>query len=259
MFKIASNFGIHITRKISSIKKLAKYPVPVGILIFGSLWGLLQGTVGAAFGSFDSFFKSQLHVCPCPLVGAILGIPIMTAALAIYKRPAMLIGIGAVAIPFSFLAIPIQHIPAFTTVSTTYPIINPIIAMIFSSVIFSVVSTLVMRKSELTPSVLIGAGASTGFLSSIAFVYTVVGLGAPILKVSGLSGPLAYIATNGVIWTAISAATSPVGYLTAPKLQLKISPLISRNTLFYRLAPVLLIALCLVGTALAAAVGLRTL
>ena len=248
-----------ISRKTGFKKILVRYPAPVGILIFGSIWGLLQGTIGAAFGSADSFFKSQLHICPCPLVGAILGIPIMTAALAIYKRPAMLVGIGIAAIPFSFLAIPIQHIPAFTTATTTYPIINPIVAMIFSSVIFSIVSTLVMRKSELTTSVLIGAGALSGFLSSAAFIYTVVALGAPILKASGLSGHLAYIATNGLLWTAISAATSPTGYVMAPKLQLKISPLLSQNTWFYRLTPVIVVAVCWIVSATAAAVGLRTM
>ncbi len=250
-------FGI--SRKTAIKKTLVKYPVPVGILIFGSIWGLLQGTIGAAFGSLDSFFKSQLHVCPCPIVSAILGIPIMTAALAIYKRPAMLIGIGLAAIPFSFLAIPIQHIPAFTTAATTYPIINPVIAMMFSSITFSLIATLVMRKSELKTPILIGAGALSGFLSSIAFIYTVVALGAPILKATGISSQFAYIATNGLVWAAISAATSPVGYATAPKLQLKISPLISQNRWFYRLAPVALIVVCWVVSAIFAAAGLRAL
>jgi len=87
----------------------------------------------------------------------------------------------------------------------------------------------------------------------------VVALGAPILKASGLSGHLAYIATNGLLWTAISAATSPIGYVMAPKLQLKISPLISRNVWFYRLAPVIVITICWVVSAAAAAVGLRAL
>ena len=249
----------HIPRKTGLKKILVRYPAPVGILIFGSIWWLLQGTIGAAFGSLDSLFKSQLHICPCPIVGAILGIPIMTAALAIYKRPAMLVGIGIVAIPFSFLAIPIQHIPAFTTAATTYPIINPIIAMIFSSITFSLIATLVMKKSELTTPMLIGAGALSGFLSSIAFIYTVVALGAPILKATGIGSPFVYIATNGVIWAAISAATSPVGYLTAPKIQLKISPLISQNRWFYRLAPVALIVVCWVVSAIFAAAGLRAL
>jgi hypothetical protein len=254
------NFRVFYIPRKNGFKKISvKYPAPVGILIFGSIWGLLQGTIGAAFGSLDSFFKSQLHVCPCPIVGAILGIPIMTAALAIYKRPAMLVGIGIVAIPFSFLVIPIQHIPAFTTAATTYPIINPIIAMIFSSITFSLIATLVMRRSELTTPVLIGAGALSGFLSSIAFIYTVVALGAPILKATGIGSQFAYIATNGLIWTAISAATSPVGYITAPKIQLRISPLISQNRWFYRLAPVALIVVCWVVSAIFAAAGLRTL
>ena len=240
-------------------KTLTKYPAPVGILIFGSIWGLLQSTIGGVFGSFDSFFKSQLHVCPCPLVGAILGVPIMTAALAIYKRPAMLVGIGLTAAPFSFLVIPIRNIPAFTTPATTYPIINPVIAMIFSSITFSLITTLVMRKSELTTPILIGAGVLSGFLSSIAFIYTVVALGAPILTAARLSGQLAFIATNGVLWTAISAATSPLGYATAPKLQLKLSPLISGNRWLYRLAPVAIIAVSLVVSAMFAAAGIRPL
>jgi len=169
------------------------------------------------------------------------------------------VGIGLAAIPFSFLVIPIQHIPAFTTPATTYPIINPVIAMIFSSIIFSLTATLMMRRFEITTPVLIGAGALSGFLSSIAFIYTVVALGAPILKATGISSQLAYIATNGMVWTAISAATSPVGYATTPKLQSKISPLISRNTWSYRLAPVVLIAVCWAVSAAAAAAGLRAL
>ena len=240
-------------------KTLTRYPAPVGILIFGSIWGLLQSTIGGVFGSFDSFFKGQLHVCPCPLVGAILGVPLMTAALAIYKKPAMLVGIGLTAAPFSFLVIPIRNIPAFTTPATTYPIINPVIAMIFSSITFSLITTLVMRKSELTTPILIGAGVLSGFLSSIAFIYTVVALGAPILNAARLSGQLAFIATNGVLWTAISAATSPLGYATAPKLQLKLSPLISGNRWLYRLAPVAIIAVSLVVSAMFAAAGIRPL
>lgn len=245
-------------RKIGIRQKLVKYPVLVGILVFGSMWGLLQGTVGAAFGSFDAFFKSQLHVCPCPLVGSLLGIPILAAALAIYKRPSMLAGIGLVAAPFSFIAVPIQHISAFTTAATTYPIINPIVSMVFTSIIFSIVAALAMKKYELTTPTLVVAGALSAFLSSVAFIYTVVALGAPILTAVKLNA-LTYIATNGVIWTAISAATSPVGYMVAPRLQLKISPLILRNRWSYRLAPVALVIVCLVGSALAAAAGLRAL
>ncbi len=244
-----------IPRRIQ--KSLASYPTWIGILIFGSIWGALECTVGGALRlGFGPFFKSQLHMCPCPLLMFAFGFPVMAAALAIYKKPAMLLGIGLVAASFSFLVIPIQNVPAFTTPLTTYPLINPAIAIVLSSVIFGFVASLVARKVPLSTLTLAGIGALSAMLSSIAFVYTVVGLGAPILEATGLSGQLAFIATNGTAFTAMSAATLPFGYLAGVKIDLALSHWIRVKPWLYRAGPIAVLILCWGASITVTAAGL---
>lgn len=69
--------------------------VIIGILVFGSIWGLLEATLGGF-----------LNMIIFPNKGAIMGgigIAIMGAALAIYRKPTMLPGIGIVAASFKCL------------------------------------------------------------------------------------------------------------------------------------------------------------
>jgi len=238
-------------------RNLASYPFPIGILIFGSIWGFLESTVGGALRlGFGPFFKSQLHVCPCPLLAFALGLPVMAAALAIYKKPVMLLGIGLVAASFSWLVIPIQNVPAFTTPLTTYPIVNPTVAIVLSSITFSLVASLVGRKMALSTPTLAGVGALSCMLSSIAFIYIVVYLGAPILNAVGLSGPIDYIATNTTIFIAMSAATVPLGYLAGLKLQPGVSHLFRIRPWLYRVGPLAVLVLCWGASVVAVAAGL---
>lgn len=205
---------------------------------------------------FGPFFKTQLHICPCPLLAFALGLPIMAAALAIYKKPAMLVGIGLVAASFSWLVIPIQNVPAFTTPLTTYPIVNPTIAIILSSIVFSLIASLVRGKLPMSTSTLVGMGVLSSMLSSIAFIYIVVYLGAPILTAAGLSGPIAYIATNTTIFTALSAAMVPLGYIAGLKLQLGVSHLFRMRPWFYRVGPLAVLVFCWGASIAAIAAGL---
>lgn len=211
---------------------------------------------GALRLGFGPFFKSQLHICPCPLIAAVVGFSVMAAALAIYKKPTMLVGIGLVAASFSWLVIPIQNVPAFTTPFTTYPIVNPTVAIVLSSITFSLVASLVGRKMALSTPTLAGVGALSCMLSSIAFIYIVVYLGAPILNAVGLSGPIDYIATNTTIFIAMSAATVPLGYLAGLKLQPGVSHLFRIRPWLYRVGPLAVLVLCWGASVVAVAAGL---
>lgn len=246
-----SCISLHVRRN------LASYPFPIGILIFGSIWGLLESTLGGAFRlGFGTFFKTQLHICPCPLLAFAFGLPVMAAALAIYKKPAMLLGIGLVAASFSFLVIPIQNIPAFTTPLTTYPIVNPAVAIVVSSIVFGLITSLAMKKLPMSTPTLVGVGALSCMLSSIAFIYIVVYLGSPILNAAGLSGPIAYIATNTTIFTAMSAATVPLGHFAGLKLQPSVSHLLRVKPWLHRVGPLAVLVLCWSASIVAIAAGL---
>jgi hypothetical protein len=178
----------------------------------------------------------------------------MAAALAIYKKPTMLVGIGLVAASFSWLAVPFYNVPAFTTPYTTYPIVNPTVAIVLSSLTFALVASLMERKLTLSVPNLVGAGALSSMLSSVAFIYIVVYLGAPILTAAGLSGPIAYITTNATIFAAISAAALPLGYLAGLKLPLKVSPLIKEKPWLHRVGPLMVLILCWSASVVAIAV-----
>jgi len=103
---------------------------------------------------------------------------------------------------------------------------------------------------------LVGMGALACALSSIAFIYIVVYLGAPILTAAGLSGPIAYIATNTTIFIAMSAATVPLGYLAGLKLQPGVSHLFRIRPWLYRVGPLAVLVLCWGASVVAIAAGL---
>jgi len=205
---------------------------------------------------YAMYMVTHLHFCPCPFIATAIGFPVIAAALAIYKRPSMLVGIASVAALFHWLVVPIQHVPIFTSPLTTYPYINPTIFIILSSIVFSLIASLVKRRLAITTRLLAGIGALSAMLSSIAWIHIVDLLGAPILTATGLYTPLAYLATNGVIWMAISTATLPLGYLAGLRLPLKISPLFDKRPWLYRLGPLMVVVLCWSVSIAVFAVGL---
>ena len=76
----------------------------IGILVFGSIWGFFEATLGGF-----------LNLIIFPNKGAIMGgigMAIMGCALAVYRKPAMLPGIGLVAASFKWLNAWLLFVPA---------------------------------------------------------------------------------------------------------------------------------------------------
>jgi hypothetical protein len=239
-------------------KTLGSYPAWVGTLIFGSIWGFLEATVGAAVRLSLQPFKPQIHMCPCPLMMFLFGFPIMASVLAIYRKPVALLGTGLIAAGLSLLTIPILSVlgvPIFTAPANTYPFINPAVAIALSSVVFGLVAGLA-RKLTLNTFTLAGMGALSAMFSSIAFIYAVVGIGAPILKALQLSGPLTYVALNGTIFAAMAALTVPIGYMLGVRANLAFGRLVEVKPWLYRVGPTVVAVLCWAGSAVAISAGL---
>ena len=105
----------------------------IGVVVFGSIWGFLEATLGGF-----------LHMIIFPNKGAIMagiGIALMASALAIYKKPGMLPVIGIVAASFKLMSAWIFSLPV-----TSIHIINPAMAIIFESLVFSLVAVFLMKK-----------------------------------------------------------------------------------------------------------------
>ena len=214
----------------------------IGILVFGSIWGFLEATLGGF-----------LHMIIFPNKGAIMsgiGVALMASALAIYRKPAMLPGIGIIAASFKLLDVWLFALPA-----ASIHIINPAMAIIFESLAFGLVAVFVMNKIAKNVPIAIGAGVLAGLMSATAWVYfAIYVMNAPAYaRVVFTAG--GFIANQGVVQAAFFGILLPVGYMIGEKLAAKTSPMLMRRSLYYATSAAV-ICLCWGISAVAKMAGL---
>ncbi len=166
-----------------------------------------------------------------PNKGAIMsgiGVAVMASALAIHKKPSMLLGIGIVAASFKLLDVWLFSLPI-----TSIDIMNLAMSIIFESLAFSLVVVFLMNRIGENPFVGIGAGVLTGLVSAIAWVYfAIYVMNAPayhrVLTTVG-----AYIPNQGVIQAVFVGIFLPLGYLVGEKLAATTSSVLVRKPLYY--------------------------
>ncbi|UCB44123.1 MAG: hypothetical protein JSV77_05705 [Dehalococcoidales bacterium] len=192
----------------------------IGILVFGSIWGFLEATLGGF-----------LHMVVFPNKGAIMsgiGVAIMASALAIYRKPVMLPGIGIVAASFKLLDVWLFSLPI-----GSIHIINPAMAIVFESLAFGLVAIIITNRIARNAFIGIGAGALVGIISAIAWVYfAIYVMNAPAYaRVVFTAGE--FITNQGVLQAAFSAIFLPLGYLASEKLAARTPPLLSRRPVYF--------------------------
>jgi hypothetical protein len=217
--------------------------VIIGILVFGSIWGLLEATLGGF-----------LNMIVFPNKGAIMGgmgMAIMAAVLAIYRKPAMLPGIGIVAASFKWLNSWLLFVPA----SAVF-IINPAMAIFLESLAFGLVATCLMYRIE--KNVYVGAWGAflAGIMSVTAYGYfSVYIMHAPLFARMGVSSVPEFIAGHGVIQAVFFGMLAPLGYLVGRKLAAT-APVFLRRPIHYYAASAAIICSCLAISAVAVLAGL---
>jgi len=181
----------------------------IGILLFGSIWGFFEATLGGF-----------LNMIIFPNKGAIMsgiGVAIMGGALAIYRKPIMLPGIGIVAASFKLLNVWFLFVP----ISAIY-IINPATAIIFESLAFSLVAAFVMNRMAKNAFVGIGAGFLAGLISATAYVYfAVYAMHAPLFERMGVNSVGGFIINQGVVQAVFFGILLPLGYVVGERLAVK--------------------------------------
>jgi len=192
----------------------------VGILVFGSIWGFFEATLGGF-----------LHMIIFPNKGAIMGgigVAIMASALAIYRKPGMLPGIGIVAASFKLLDVWLFALPV-----ASIHIINPAMAIIFESLAFGIVAVFVMKKLAKNALAGVGVGVLAGLISATVWVYfAIYVMNAPAYaRVVFTAG--GFIANQGVAQAAFFGTFLPLGYLVGERLTVKTFPLLTRKSLYY--------------------------
>ena len=214
----------------------------VAVLVFGSIWGFLEATLGG-----------YLHLIIFPNKGAIMagiGVAVMSAAFAIYRKPAMLPGIGVVAASFKLLSAWFFVVPV-----TSIHIVNPVMAIIFESLVFSAVIALMLNKIPKSAVASVGAGVLAGIISAVAWVYfAIYVMNAPAYNRVLTTAP-AYITNQGVIQAVFFGIFVPLGILIGEKLATQKFPVLARRPVFFG-ASAAIIVFCWVIGGLAILAGL---
>ena len=212
------------------------------ILLFGSIWGLLEATLGGF-----------LHMIIFPNKGAIMssiGIAIMASALAIYKKPAMTLGIGIVAASFKLLDVLIFALPI-----TSIHIINPAMAIIFESLAFSLVVTFIMDKIARNSSSRIGAVVLAGLISATAWGYFAIYVMNAPAYARVVFTAREFITNQGVVQAAFFGISLPLGYLMGERLAKITFPALVPQPLYYAVS-ITVVCLCWGASAIAKLSGL---
>lgn len=194
--------------------------VIIGILVFGSIWGLFEATLGG-------FFNLILF----PNKGAIMsgiGMAIMGAALAIYRKPAMLPGIGVVAASFKLLNLWLLFVPI-----NAVQVVNPAMAIILESLAFGLVAAFLMNKITRNSLAAVGAGALAGLMSATAYIFFAVFVTHSSQLGRVATTPQAFISNQGVVQAAFFGIFLPLGCLIGQKLAAMTLPALKRPSRYY--------------------------
>jgi len=223
-------------------RRVKSIHVIIAILVFGSVWGFFEATLGGF-----------LHMIIFPNKGAIMagiGVAIMASALAIYRKPSMLPGIGIVAASFKLLDVWLFALPV-----ASIHIINPAMAIIFESLAFGLVAVFLMNKIAKNASAGIGAGVLAGLVSATAWVYfAIYVMNTPAYaRVVFTAG--GFIANQGVAQAAFFGIFLPLGYLIGEKLATKTLSVSISRPLYYATSAAV-ICLCWGVSALVIMAGL---
>ena len=210
----------------------------IGILAFGSIWGLAEIVLSGGLAATDFPYRAGL------LTG--IGMAIMGMALVIHRKPAMLLGIGLVAVLVKLMVVPILQISIMCKA-------NSVIAVATESVALTLVASLFMGSMSRSIHTRMGGGALAAIIAAVGFYF--IGINAAPCQYLLSFTPVGFIVTEGLIWVAFSAILLPLGYLAGEKLAAVTSLALMRRSLYYATSAAI-ICLCWGVSAVAIMAGL---
>jgi hypothetical protein len=215
----------------------------IGLLVLGSVWGALEVLLGGAMKAGGIPYRGDL------LTG--LGMMLMAVAVAMYRRPLMLIGIAAVAIGVRQLSVPIFHLSTFCKA-------NSCLAVFLGGA--ALAGAVVVAGKRLRRGILprVVTGFSAGLAAGVSFYYIGMRV-APcryLLSFNRPGGLVAFMQAEGLIWAGLCAVLFPVGYKVGESLGESVFELHFTRPALYYTATFVLVALCWTISAIAIAHGL---
>jgi len=182
--------------------------VVIGILVFGSIWGLMEATLGGA-----------LHLIHLPYKGAIpgaIGMAIMATFVVMYRKPKLAFLLAVIAAMFKPLSAVIYGQPIFAPF-----VVNPASAILLEGLAFSLVVSLLYKGFESSIKTRIGAGVAAGYLSFILFGPLASAAGMGNWASLGLAETLSKVFAEGTALAIAGTLLLLLGHLVGTQLRPK--------------------------------------
>jgi len=217
--------------------------VIIGILVIGSIWGLVEATMGGF-----------LHLVHFTYKGAItggFGMALMATFVVIYRRPKLLFCIGVIAALFKPLSALIYGQPIFSPF-----VVNPASAILLEAVAFSLVVSLLFKGFESSIKTRVAAGISAGYLSIILFAILASAVGMGKWASWGVTERLTSVLTDGTGLAIAGTSLLLLGYLVGAKLRPNFWQFMTARPKAFYGSTIAITAFCWIGAAVAFASGL---
>ncbi|MGB5925180.1 MAG: hypothetical protein WBH01_03705 [Dehalococcoidia bacterium] len=219
--------------------------VVIGILVFGSIWGLVEAILGGA-----------LHFvhAPLPIKGAIpgaIGVAIMATFVVMYRRPRLVFWIAVIAALFKPLSAVIYVRPIFDPL-----VVNPASAILLEGLAFTLVVSLLFKGFESSIKTRIGAGVAAGYLSIILFAVLASAAGMGRWPFLGLTEKVIAALTNGTALAVAGTCLLLPGHLVGTKLRPNFWQFMTAKPKAFYASNMAITAFCWIGAAVAFASGL---
>ena len=211
-------------------------PVIIGILVFGSVWGLVEAALGGA-----------LHLVHFAYKGAIpgsIGMLIMAAFVVTYRRPRLVFWLGVIAALFKPLSALIYGQPIFAPF-----VVNPASAILLEALAFTLVVSLLFKGFESSIKVRIGAGVAAGYLSMILYAILASAVGMGKWASMGMTERVTAALTDGTALAIGGTCLLLLGHLVGTKLRPGFWQLSSaKPSLFYGSTIATILCCWIIGT-----------
>ncbi|MFC1927419.1 hypothetical protein ACFLW7_02440 [Chloroflexota bacterium] len=208
--------------------------VVIGIVLFGSIWGLVEATLGGA-----------LHLVHFAYKGAItggIGMAIMAAFVVMYRRPKLAFWIAVIAAMFKPLSALIYGQPVFAPF-----VVNPASAILLEGLGFTVVVSLLFKGFENSIKTRIGAGVAAGYLSIILFGVLASAVGMGNWASWGLAERVSSVFANGTGLAIVGTSLLLLGHLVSTKLRPNFWQFMTVKPKAFYAGTIAITALCSVG------------
>jgi hypothetical protein len=215
----------------------------IGILVIGSVWGLVEATLGGA-----------LHLIHFAYKGAItggIGMALMATFVVIYRRPRLVFWTAVIAALFKPLSAVIYGQPIFSPF-----VVNPASAILLEALAFTLVVSLLFKGFESSIKTRVAAGISAGYLSAILYAILASAVGMGNWASWGVTERVTAALTDGTALAIAGTALLLLGHLVGMRIRPRFWQLSSTKPSLFYASTTATIVCCWVIAAVAFASGL---